>query len=74
VREFARRFSRNRPAVAGLTILLAVIVLALLSIPVAVFIALAVLQEKFLGSIRYRTRAISFSINRPNGRAPKRVS
>jgi hypothetical protein len=36
------------------------VMLALLSIPVASFIALAVLQEKLLGSIRYRTRAISF--------------
>jgi len=36
------------------------VVLGLLLAPVAIFIALAVLQEKLLGSIRYRTRAISF--------------
>jgi len=36
------------------------VVLALLSIPVAAFIVLAVLQEKLLASIRYRNRAISF--------------
>jgi hypothetical protein len=33
---------------------------ALLAAPVAAFIVLAVLQEKLLASIRYRTRAISF--------------
>ena len=31
MREFARRFARNRPAMAGLAILLAVIALALLA-------------------------------------------
>ena len=34
--------------------------LASLVVPVAAFVALAVLQEKALNSIRYRTRAISF--------------
>jgi hypothetical protein len=33
---------------------------ALLTAPVAVFVILAVLQEKLLASIRYRTRAIAF--------------
>ena len=36
------------------------VALASLLVPVAAFIILAVLQEKLLGSIRYRTRAISF--------------
>ena len=45
---------------AALFLLRHPIALALLLIPVAVFIALAVLQEKLLTAIRYRTRAISF--------------
>lgn len=37
-----------------------IVALALLAPPVAAFIVLAVLQEKLLASIRYRTRAIAF--------------
>ncbi len=46
--------------VAAAFLLRNVIGLLTLLLPVAVFIVLAVLQEKLLGSIRYRTRAIAF--------------
>jgi len=61
-----RLFGYSKLIIAILTLTLAAllnrhtVVLALLSIPVAAFVALAVLQEKLLGSIRYRTRAIAF--------------
>jgi MutS domain V len=45
----AAAFLRSRP-----------VLLASLLVPVAAFIVLAVLQEKLLASIRYRTRAVSF--------------
>lgn len=46
--------------VAALLLPRHILAFALLAAPVAAFIVLAVLQEKLLSSIRYRTRAIAF--------------
>jgi hypothetical protein len=61
-----RLLGYSKLVLAGLTVLAAVllhrsaIALFLLLIPVAVFIALAIQQEKLLASVRYRTRALAF--------------
>ncbi len=61
-----RLLGYSKLAIAILTLVAAAllhrhaIVLALLAAPVAVFVVLAVMQEKLLLSTRYRTRAISF--------------
>jgi MutS domain V len=70
LQEVERRRERilgySKLAIAVLTLAAAAllhlhsILLAVLLAPVAVFIALAVMQEKLLASIRYRTRAIAF--------------
>lgn len=61
-----RLFGYSKLVIAALTVLAVVllhrnvIALILLLIPIAAFITLAILQEKLLASIRYRTRAIAF--------------